>query len=103
MKWGVTKVTYLLNNTIDTQTDFSTNISFNDGNGNSYTEIAGAHYTETGEPPDGAYGVLYDGNYVYTSAGASTGWLSNAYRTLIFDEEPTGDLLTWLNANGTRQ
>lgn len=100
---GVTKVTYLLNNTIDTQTDFSTNISFNDGNGNSYTEIAGAHYTETGEPPDGAYGVLYDGNYVYTSAGASTGWLSNAYRTLIFDEEPTGDLLTWLNANGTRQ
>ena len=30
-------------------------------------------------------------------------WQEQAYRTLTFDEEPTGDLLTWLEANGTRQ
>ena len=30
-------------------------------------------------------------------------WEEQAYRTITFDEEPTGDLLTWLEANGTRQ
>lgn len=30
-------------------------------------------------------------------------WQEQAYRTLTFDEEPTGDLLTWLEANGARQ
>lgn len=29
-------------------------------------------------------------------------WMDNSYRTITFDEEPTGDLLTWLEANGTR-
>lgn len=36
---------------------------------------------------------------VYSANG---GWTNAAYRTLTFDEEPTGDLLTWLEANGTR-
>lgn len=35
--------------------------------------------------------------------GNGTGWYDQLYRTLIFDEEPTGDLLTWLETNGTRQ
>lgn len=30
-------------------------------------------------------------------------WQNEAYRTVIFDEEPTGDLLTWLQANATPQ
>lgn len=29
-------------------------------------------------------------------------WKNEAYRTVEFDEAPTGDLLTWLEANGTR-
>ena len=29
-------------------------------------------------------------------------WSDQAYRTITFDEEPTGALLTWLEANGTR-
>ena len=29
------------------------------------------------------------------------GWVNVAYRTITFDEEPTGDLLTWLEAHGT--
>lgn len=32
-----------------------------------------------------------------------SGWSQPVYRTITFDEEPTGDLLTWLEANGTRQ
>lgn len=35
--------------------------------------------------------------------GMSGGWGNSVYRTIIFDEEPTGDLLTWLQANATPQ
>lgn len=28
-------------------------------------------------------------------------WTNAAYRTITFDEEPTGTLLAWLNAHGT--
>lgn len=31
------------------------------------------------------------------------GWLNQAYRTVTFATAPTGDLLTWLQANGTKQ
>lgn len=30
-------------------------------------------------------------------------WKKEAYRTITFEEEPTGDLLTWLQANATPQ
>lgn len=30
-------------------------------------------------------------------------WTNQAYRTITFLEPPTGDLLTWLQANGTKQ
>lgn len=30
-------------------------------------------------------------------------WKNEAYRTITFLESPTGDLLTWLQANGTKQ
>lgn len=33
----------------------------------------------------------------------SGGWLNPAYRKLIFDTSPAGDLLTWLQANGVKQ
>ena len=32
-----------------------------------------------------------------------TGWTNSAYRTVTFETAPTGDLLTWLQANGTKQ
>ena len=46
--------------------------------------------------------------FIVTSTSSSEipydrGWTQAAYRTLTFDEEPTGDILTWLEANGTRQ
>lgn len=95
--------TWVLNSQIETETEFNANISFKDANGNSYSNIIGARYTETGEPPDGAYGITFDGNYVYNTSGSTTGWHNEAYRTITFLAEPTGDLLTWLTANGTKQ
>lgn len=34
---------------------------------------------------------------------STKGWLNNAYRTITFREPPTGDLLTWLQANAVQQ
>lgn len=92
-----------MNSQIETETEFNTNISFKDANGDSHSNITGARYTEPGEPPDGAYGISFDGSYVYNTSGSITGWHNEAYRTITFLEAPTGDLLTWLQANGTKQ
>ncbi len=42
-------------------------------------------------------------NGVYVYNVNQTGWKDQAYRTITFDTEPTGDLLTWLEANATPQ
>lgn len=39
------------------------------------------------------------GQRVYTRYG----WDNTAYRTIVFDESPSGRLLTWLQENGTKQ
>lgn len=39
------------------------------------------------------------GQRVYTQYG----WNNEAYRTIVFDESPSGRLLTWLQENGTKQ
>lgn len=43
--------------------------------------------------------IFYGSTNVYGSGG----WLDEAYRTVIFDTAPSGDLLTWLQKNGTKQ
>ena len=48
------------------------------------------------------------GDFIYVAKQEGEGnnkaaWTNQAYRTIIFDEEPTGDLLTWLQANATPQ
>lgn len=40
--------------------------------------------------------------YAYDPSG-SPAWDNEAYRTIEFETAPTGDLLTWLQANGTKQ
>lgn len=47
---------------------------------------------------DGA--LRYGNQSVYVEGG---GWSNSNYKTLYFVEAPTGDLLTWLQANATRQ
>lgn len=46
-------------------------------------------------------GPLYYGNQL--AFGEGQGWSNINYQTLYFVEAPTGDLLAWLQANGTRQ
>ena len=48
------------------------------------------------------------GDFIYVAKQEGGGnnkaaWANQAYRTITFDEEPTGDLLTWLQANATPQ
>lgn len=43
--------------------------------------------------------ILYDSTVVK----GLDAWTSQAYRKLTFDAPPTGDLLTWLQANGVKQ
>ena len=52
--------------------------------------------------------LIYGG--ISDVAGFNTGfneyvfeWNNEAYKTLVFDTPPTGDLLTWLQANATKQ
>lgn len=46
--------------------------------------------------------LYYDTTLVY-DLDDHTGWVNEAYRTITFAAAPTGDLLTWLQANGTKQ
>ena len=62
-------------------------------------------------------GIMLDGQFyvlVYGGIGEVAGfdpvtswygfeWDNEAYKTLVFDTPPTGDLLTWLQANATKQ
>lgn len=46
----------------------------------------------------------YAGNTVSDTRVYENGsWINDAYRTLVFDMAPDGDMLTWLQANGTKQ
>lgn len=97
--------TWVLNEDLTAQSVLSqVNIKFKDSDDTLHSSISALTFTETGEPPDSSYGVLYDGAYVYTAKSGVTGsWGKDAYRTITFLTSPTGDLLTWLQANGTKQ
>lgn len=86
--------TWLLNETPSTATStgatISTNINFV-SNGVNYTLI------EVGKKER----IYYDSTAVFD--GMDNTWADVAYRTLTFATAPTGDLLTWLQANGTKQ
>ena len=63
-------------------------------------------FTSNGKSWSGIVGqdqhLMYMGDYSSTDAYYN-GWTNSAYRTLVFDTAPTGDLLTWLQANGQKQ
>lgn len=40
---------------------------------------------------------------LYNTGGGGSGWQDQAYRTISFNTAPTGDLLTWLQANSVKQ
>ena len=78
--------------------DLDINFTSNDTN---FSHILIANETGVWRVQGITYGVdVGSGTLVY---GSINGWSNTAYRTLILDTPPTGDLLTWLQANGTKQ
>ena len=99
---GSPKLTWYFNDTVKPTRTFDVNFTSGDG---PWTRIT----------YNSAFG-RYDLVYMYVANGSVTGSMTvydgidqngwsgkEEYRTIIFDEEPTGDLLTWLQANATPQ
>ena len=86
--------TWVLNETVDDSADFSYDVDFV-SNEVEYQQIScNIMFGIIGYLPKGATNktVAYKG-----------GWQNQAYRTITFATAPTGNLLTWLQANGVKQ
>ena len=95
-------LTWLLNDTVDIWTDFDVYIGFTIGVMR-FTRIFCEYATWL---PGRVLNARRDNNtnvLIYSANGWGDGQSGAVYRTITFDEEPTGTLLTWLEANGTRQ
>lgn len=94
------KETWVLNNKVDdTVVSFDCNFS---SNGESFSGLSVAK----------AFGNIYKLAYGSKEVAVSEyndyservwGWANIAYRKLVFTTPPTGNLLTWLQANGVKQ
>lgn len=91
--------TWLLNESlIDTTSEMGFNVSIGfTSNNETFTSISLLLRA-------GREGVQleYGSTTAYNSIIGS-GWTNQAHRTIKFATPPTGDLLTWLQANGTKQ
>lgn len=83
--------TWVLNSTITGNGEFTADFT---SNGKSFYSIAVSSSITS-------YGEKMGGNVIVYAK--SSGWSNKAYRTIVFDTSPSGDLLTWLQANGTKQ
>lgn len=84
--------TWVLNENPNASTLPNTSINFT-SNEMSFSSI---HYFSSEDNPAT---ILYGDTHAW-SMGV---WINEAFRTVIFETAPTGDLLTWLQANGTKQ
>ena len=83
-------------------------LSLLDYNGSSWTINFTSNNTNYSQlninAPSGVQRELYygpiSGTFVYDFPG---GWIDEAYKTIVFETAPTGTLLDWLQANGTKQ
>lgn len=97
--------TWVLNKNPNLSSGLNINVSFT-SNGTQFSAIFST-YNEYGGY---AYRLKYNRPqstaiqaYYYIATSGQFGWTDEAYRTITFDEEPTGDLLTWLQANAVQQ
>lgn len=89
--------TWLLNESLGMATLSKTSVTFTSNNEN-FVSIA---YSTSSMGPQTLWYYKNDTEYV---VACEYGTYSNeAYRTITFENAPTGDLLTWLNDNGTKQ
>jgi hypothetical protein len=79
-----------------TSTTFSTRAHYE---GDSKT-ITGIQIINRGDNPNMSY---LGSGFASTAWDQRRGWRDTAYRTITFDEAPSGDLLAWLQENATPQ
>ncbi len=91
--------TWVLNETIDTATLGTYYINFTTV-GTSITNWKALHGAI---PPALEYYPAEGDGALEVYSESSNTWTNTAYRTITFATAPTGDLLTWLQANGTKQ
>ena len=95
---GGSHETWLLNETLNS-TELSTqNISFQSG-GESFAKLKYLN------DDAGGYSLFFDDKNVARTiirTGVTT-WYYSENRTITFETSPSGDLLTWLQANATKQ
>lgn len=94
---GTVSETWLLNDIFNFENSqwITLSASFT-SNGQSFSSIK-YHYAPTAN----MY-INYDSTWVYDNDDHS-GWANEAYRTIVLDTPATGALLTWLQANATKQ
>lgn len=79
-----------------TSTTFSTRAHY-EGASKTITVI---QIINRGDNPDMSY---FGSGFAFTAWDQRRGWRDTAYRTITFDEAPSGDLLAWLQENATPQ
>nr|DAV90495.1 MAG TPA: hypothetical protein [Caudoviricetes sp.] len=88
--------TWVLNTSVTFSSSVDTEINFT-SNGTAFVYfrvgLPEVYYCTSTNPFSG-YVTVYNRN---------SGWVNEAYRTVVFDTAPTGNLLIWLQANGTKQ
>lgn len=93
--------TWVMKDNPDTSVEIDVMINFI-SNATSFNRI----WVGTGNPIDNIQNVVYGlpaGGYNMAYYGTNSAWTNTGYQTIIFNEtEPTGELLTWLEANGTK-
>lgn len=93
--------TWVMKDNPDTSVEIDVTINFI-SNATSFNRI----WVGTGNPIDNMQNVVYGlpaGGYNMAYYGTNSAWTNTGYQTIIFNEtEPTGELLTWLEANGTK-
>lgn len=102
LEGGSPKLTWYFNDTVKPTRVFDVNFTSGDGPWTriTYNSVFGRYdlvYMHVANGSVMGSATVYDGI-------DQNGWSGKEeYRTIIFDEEPTGDLLTWLQANATPQ
>lgn len=88
--------TWVLNTSVTFSSSVDTEINFT-SNGTAFVYfrvgLPEIYYCTSTRPFTG-YVTVYNRN---------SGWVNQAYRTVVFDTAPTGNLLIWLQENGTKQ
>lgn len=94
--------TWVLNENLTSQSFGIADVSFS-SNGSDYIKFARYYKTDMLGEVEQDYVAFYTSDTNYVEVYGNGTWTNTAYRTLTFATAPTGDLLTWLQANGVKQ